>query len=100
MNALGDKWMAKELYEICPLCDGTGAILTPGLLARTSKLEKREDGRYVCVGCGGTKYIKIGMTVGQLERMHAKADKFDQMERIKAQASKRCPGVPDDFGTR
>jgi hypothetical protein len=79
MNAMGKKWMAKDLFEQCEICDGTGS--PPGDkrmcldLGRGVKLDRRSDGSIVCPSCGGEKFIRIGLTVGQVERMRATIDR-------------------------
>lgn len=85
MNALGEKWMAKQLYEECLICDGAGRIDgsqklcldPPSAFNRT----RGPDGLFECPGCGGKKFTSIGMTVGQLERMRA------ELDRLKAKAT-------------
>jgi hypothetical protein len=81
VNALGRKWMSKDLYEKCEICKGTGALAPDrkGLhvdLCRGQTLEKRADGQFVCPACGGSGFIGIGLTVGQVERMRAELDRF------------------------
>jgi hypothetical protein len=85
--------MSAKLYEKCTVCEGAGSVggdlriivdppgaLTPVPLG---------DGRYRCPSCRGERYIATGMTVGQLEAMRAKAEKFDDMLRVQAQAQRR-----------
>lgn len=48
---------ARALYEKCPVCDGSGR----SLLYR----------RAACRTCQGEKYVEIGLTVGQVERLVA-----------------------------
>lgn len=90
MNALGKKWMAKHLYEHCPICDGIGAIDPhrrdlhldpPSAVAALKPDPSRTDGWLICPGCGGVKFIQVGLTVGQLEVMRGKADKWDATQK-------------------
>lgn len=70
MNAIGKKWMAKELYEQCPICDGDGEIPDgkfSGPYART----QTTPGNIECPGCVGNGFVAVGLTVGQVERMKA-----------------------------
>lgn len=85
MNKLGEKWMAKHLYEHCSICDGQGAIdphrtdlrlNPPSAVAALKPDPSRTDGWLICPGCGGVKFISVGLTVGQVERMRAELDRF------------------------
>ena len=73
--------MSKDLYELCEICGGTGS-LDPArtdlliTLYRGQTLQRREDGRLVCPACGGLKFIRVGLTVGQVERMRAELDRM------------------------
>jgi hypothetical protein len=81
VNADGKKWMAKDLYELCSICEGTGAIdpkrrdLRLSADARPLQRDPNHpDGWLICQSCGGSRFITIGLTVGQVERMRAELD--------------------------
>jgi hypothetical protein len=81
MNALGRKWMSKDLYEKCEICKGTGALAPDRTdlritLCRGQTLKKRSDGQYACPCCDETGFMRIGLTVGQVEKMRAELDRF------------------------
>jgi hypothetical protein len=71
-------WLMKELYEPCTFCDGTQTIDgskrmcvdPPGALANATR---RPDGSIVCPFCE-RGFVKIGLNVGQLERMRSIAE--------------------------
>jgi hypothetical protein len=82
MNRLLERWMSKDLYEQCEICRGEGVIdseqLSTMMIDPPSALQKlkRPGGGYTCPGCVGVKFIKIGLTVGQVERMRAELDRL------------------------
>ena len=86
MNKIGEKWMAKALYEHCPICDGEGEV-APSKFRGSWKPEVVPDGRgnAVCPGCDGEGFIEVGLTVGQVERMQGQIDQLKaEIKRLKA----------------
>lgn len=79
MNALGKKWMAKELYEACPICDGEGHIASGkwrGLSVEQRAEAAENRGMIGCPECEGECYTKTGYTAGEVERLRAERDRF------------------------
>jgi hypothetical protein len=83
MNKLADKWLSKELYEVCPICDAVGRIEPTKFrgLSRTPD----DDGLVTCPGCDGQKLIATGLTARQVEQLHARLE-HAQAELQRAQA--------------
>jgi pyruvate/2-oxoacid:ferredoxin oxidoreductase beta subunit len=61
----GEGRPSRHLYLKCPACEGEGEIAPP------ESGGTPEMGVAACPGCGGGGYIRIGLTLGQLDRLMA-----------------------------
>lgn len=67
---------ARHLYELCPICDGAGAI-DPARIAGLDRLRKpRADGKIECPGCAGDRFVKTGLTAAQVQGIIAENDRL------------------------
>jgi DNA-directed RNA polymerase subunit RPC12/RpoP len=48
------------LYQVCEVCEGFGSVPVHEALPK---------GPATCPGCQGRRFVKVGVTTGQLERM-------------------------------
>jgi len=72
-----------DLYEKCPFCKGKGTLAPDTKMCidpPNTKLERAANGEFVCIGCGGEKYVETGLSMGQVDRMIA------ELARLKAEA--------------
>jgi uncharacterized protein with PIN domain len=60
--------MARELYERCTVCAGSGRV-RPSMAYRQLPGAKARglDGCVECTVCGGTGWLKVGISVERLE---------------------------------
>jgi hypothetical protein len=72
MNEIGRKWLAKDLYEVCPICEGIGRIEPDKF--RGLGHPPDADGLVTCPNCEGYKLTPTGYTVREVERLRARVD--------------------------
>lgn len=53
-----------KLYEVCPVCEGTGRMPVPDPRERTDDRQ--------CPACKPLRVVETGLTTGQVERMVAR----------------------------
>jgi hypothetical protein len=102
--------MSAPLYEPCSLCDGTGTPrpeaeirVEPKDRLRVADLFRRG----ICLGCEGKRYLPIGLTTGQVERLQRERDALREAAteaigfvRRAIQANVDVPGFkPEDHPT-
>jgi hypothetical protein len=86
MNKLAQKWLAKDLYEVCPICDGSGQV---------GPNHPDDQGPTItCPECLGQKLINSGITVRDVEQLRARVDalrtRTEQAEAQLAHLSNIC----------
>lgn len=89
-------FLNKELYELCPICQGC-KIIPQGVSGMADGVKTPEGKTYtgplkpgmLCPECqeGGTGFTKIGMTVGQLEKIRAS---YEMLLRLVVGISEGC----------
>lgn len=63
-----------DLYQLCPFCGGAGE-LRPGFRvcldppSARKDLVRLENGNFRCFACDGGKFVKIGLTLEQLDKV-------------------------------
>jgi hypothetical protein len=58
--------MSKEPYEHCSVCDGEGEI-PEGKFGGQYQRTPTAPGMLECPGCGGERFVKVGMSIRRLE---------------------------------
>jgi hypothetical protein len=61
--------MSRELYERCTACGGSGRIDPARFQGWRHRPRPGDDGKVTCVACRGEKYVPIGLTADQVEKM-------------------------------
>jgi hypothetical protein len=76
--------MGRDLYEQCPICEGAGSVdhrKFPGQSGRLEPVAGAMFGRFVCPACDGARFVKIGLTADQVERIVAENDRLKALRR-------------------
>ena len=70
-----------DLYQQCPFCEGAGE-LRPGFRACLDPPSARRDlvrlvnGNFRCFACDGDKFVKVGLTLAQVDKLIRDRDSF------------------------